>query len=94
MHSRERSQLRTLANGTETLLQIGKSGLTENVKIQLDNALTARQLVKSAVLETSPLSASEAASMLSEATGSEIIQVIGRRFILFRRNPEKAPLLP
>ena len=87
--SKQRAKLRALANPIETILQVGKSGVGEQLITQVNDALTARELIKLRVLETSPLSVKEAANELAEATKSEVVQVIGTRFVLFRRNPKK-----
>ena len=84
--SKQRAYLRGLANSAETILQVGKEGISENLIKQVDDALTARELIKGKVLETAPGFAGEIATQLAEATGSEVVQVIGMRFILFRRN--------
>ena len=84
--SKQRAYLRSLANSAETILQVGKEGISENLIKQVDDALTARELIKGKVLETAPGFAGEIADQLAEATGSEVVQVIGMRFVLFRRN--------
>ena len=84
--SKQRAYLRSLANSAETILQVGKEGISENLIKQVDDALTARELIKGKVLETAPGFAWEIAAQLAEATGSEVVQVIGMRFVLFRRN--------
>lgn len=84
--SKQRAYLRSLANSAETILQVGKEGISENLIKQVDDALTARELIKGKVLETAPGFAGEIAVQLAEATGSEVVQVIGMRFVLFRRN--------
>ncbi len=88
--SKQRAALRGQANKMETILQIGKDGISENIIVQVDDALTARELIKLRVLENCPLTAKEASFALCEATGSDGVQVIGSRFVLFRRNEEKA----
>ena len=84
--SKQRAYLRSLANSAETILQVGKEGISETLIKQVDDALTARELIKGKVLETAPGFAGEIAAQLAEATGSEVVQVIGMRFVLFRRN--------
>ena len=84
--SKQRAYLRSLANSAEIILQVGKEGISENLIKQVDDALTARELIKGKVLETAPGFAGEIAAQLAEATGSEVVQVIGMRFVLFRRN--------
>ena len=87
MTGKQRAYLRGLANGLETILYIGKGGLSENVIKQADEALTARELVKGRVLEASLMSAAEACQALAEATGAEGVQSIGSRFVLYRAHP-------
>ncbi len=87
MTGKQRAYLRGLANGLETILFIGKGGLSENVIKQADEALTARVLVKGRVLEASLMSAAEACQALAEATGAEGVQSIGSRFVLYRPHP-------
>ena len=56
---------------------------------QVDDALTARELIKLTVLETAPETPREMAATLAEATGAEVVQVVGRKVTLYRKNPEK-----
>lgn len=88
INSRHRAKLRALANEMETILQVGKSGVTQNLIRQADEALAARELIKGRVLESAGMSAREAAVDLANATGSEPVQVIGTRFVLYRENPQ------
>lgn len=89
LSSKQRANLRAYANKLDTIMQIGKDGISDKLIKQVDDALTARELIKLRVLETSPLTAREAAAELAEATGSDSVQVIGYRFVLYRRNPQK-----
>lgn len=87
--SKQRAQLRALANPIETILQVGKSGVGEQLIKQVDDALTARELIKLRVLETAMLTPREAAAELAEATNSEVVTTIGTKLVLFRPNPNK-----
>ena len=87
--SKQRAKLRGIASTGETILQVGKGGVAEALVKQVDDALTARELIKLRVLETSPAPVREVAQQLAEATGSEVVQVIGMKLVLYRRNPEK-----
>ena len=87
MTGKQRAYLRGLANGLETILYIGKGGLSDNVVKQAEEALTARELIKGRVLEASMLTAAEACQALAEATGAEGVQSIGSRFVLYRPHP-------
>ena len=88
MTGKERARLRAEANGLETILQIGKGGVTGAVISQIDGALTARELIKIRTLETSPDSGKECADRIAEATGAEVVQVIGSKIVLYRYSNE------
>ena len=88
--SKQRAYLRGLANGLDPILHMGKGGLSDAMIRQADDALTARELLKGKALETAPISARETAQAIAEAVGAEVVQVVGRTFVLYRRN-EKAP---
>ena len=87
--SKQRAFLRRLAQSEDTIIQIGKGGITESVTASVSDALNARELVKGKVLENSMLTAREACDALSEACKAEQVQVIGTKFVLFRRNPKE-----
>ena len=89
LNSKQRAQLRSMANRLDSVIHVGKTGLHGNVATQLDGALKTRELIKGTVLESSPLTAREVANELATATNSDVVQVIGRRFVLYRRNDEK-----
>lgn len=86
LNSRQRAQLRGLANSMETILQVGKSGVTENTVKQVSDALEARELIKLRTLETCPTSSRETAEEIAEKTGADVVQVIGTRFVLYRES--------
>ena len=88
--SKQRSQLRALAAAEDTIVQVGKGGVTEHVIASVSAALKARELIKGRVLENSMLTAREACDALCEACRAEAVQVIGTKFVLYKRN-EKAP---
>lgn len=88
--SKQRAQLRGLAMEEDTIIQIGKGGITENLIASVSSALKARELVKGKVLENAMLTAREACDMLAEKCGAESVQVIGTKFVLYKRN-EKEP---
>ena len=82
--SKERAELRAQANGIDTTLMVGKSGVTDAVIAEAENLLTARELVKGKVLEGALLSPREVCDALCEATGAEGIAVIGTKFVIWR----------
>lgn len=87
--SKQRAQLRGLANSIDTILHVGKDGIGDNLVKQADDALEARELIKGKVLENSMLTAREAAEDLAKATRSEVVQVIGTKFVLYRQSHNK-----
>jgi RNA-binding protein len=88
LSSRQRAQLRGMANAIDTIVQIGKGGITENVITQVNDALAARELIKGRVLEASMMTAREAADELSRLCRAESVQTIGSRFVLYKENHE------
>ena len=83
MDSKTRAKLRSYANTVEAILQVGKNGMGEALQKQVDDALTARELIKLTVLETAPETPREMAATLAEATGADCVQVIGSKFVLY-----------
>ena len=92
MDSKTRAKLRSLANPIEAILQVGKNGLGDALQKQVDDALTAREMIKLTVLETCPETPREMAAVLAAATGAEVVQVVGRKVTVYRKNPEKTIL--
>lgn len=91
--SKQRAYLRSLANSLDTILMVGKSGMSPELVKQADDALTARELIKGRALETAPLSPRDAAEELARETGAEVVQVIGTRFVLYRRHPKEPKIV-
>ena len=82
LNSRQRAQLRGIANTYETIFQVGKSGIGDQLIKQVDEALEARELIKLRVLETSPLTAREAADKIADGVGADVVQVIALFYIV------------
>lgn len=91
--SKQRAQLRSMANSYEPVVMIGKGGVVETLINQVDTALEARELIKCKVLETSPLTARECADMISEKVGADVVQVIGFKFVLYRESKENKQIV-
>lgn len=89
MRGKERAELRREANTLNPIFQIGKGDIGDNLIDAVDSALKKRELIKLSILETANVTTKEAANLIAGATGAEIIQCIGRRFVLYRENPEK-----
>ena len=88
--SKQRAPLRGLANGIDTIIQVGKDGIGENLIKQVDDALEARELIKGRVLDNNiEYDARLAAEELAKATRSEVVQVIGTKFGLYRETHSK-----
>ncbi len=88
MTGKERAQKRAEANSLQPLFQIGKEGVSDAVFSQLEQVLNTHELVKLKLhLDTCPQTAREAADLLSQQSGAEVIQVIGGVIVLYRYNP-------
>lgn len=87
--SKQRAALRSCANRIDAIFQVGKGGIGDTLIKQVDDALTARELIKLKVLENCEYTAREAIEMIAGETNSEPVQVIGNKLVLFRRNPKK-----
>lgn len=87
--SKQRAQLRGIANTIDTIVHIGKDGITDNLVKQANDALEAREIIKCKVQENSMLTAREACDQLSRLTRSEQVQVIGTKFVLYRQHYDK-----
>ena len=90
MTSKQRAYLRSQANTLDSIFQIGKTGLTDNLIKQLSDALTARELIKISVLETAPDTAKNLSLEIAEATNSVVVQVIGSKITLFRQKEKNS----
>ncbi|MGI6030208.1 MAG: ribosome assembly RNA-binding protein YhbY [Eubacteriales bacterium] len=84
--SKQRAQLRGLANPLETIFQIGKGGIGDNLIRQVEDALEARELIKLRVLESSLMTAREACDEICQATGAEPVQTVGTRLVIYKES--------
>lgn len=89
LNSKQRALLRGIASNYETIFQIGKGGISETMISQVDDALRKRELIKLCVLDNSMYTAREAAEEIASKTGADVVQVIGSRFVIFKRNPKE-----
>ena len=90
---KQRATLRGLANSMDAIFQVGHNGIGEQLIRQVDETLTARELIKLRVLETSPVSARQAADTIAQAVNADVVQVIGYRFVLYRRNLKEPKII-
>ena len=86
---RQVRQLRSLAHHLDPVVMIGKGDISDGIIAQASDSLEAHELIKCSVLDSSMLTAREAADDLAQALGAEVIQVIGRRFCLYRASSRK-----
>ncbi|MBQ7315024.1 MAG: YhbY family RNA-binding protein [Clostridia bacterium] len=83
---KQRAYLRSLAANMDTIFQIGKGGVSEELCEGLSRALDARELVKAKVLENSGYTAREAAEEIAAALGAQVVTTVGTKFVLYRRS--------
>ena len=86
---KQRSYLRQLGQELDPLVFIGKNDITDTVIRELDDLLSARELVKVKLQEGSTLKAKPAANELAEKLDADFVQAIGRKFVLYRQAPKK-----
>lgn len=92
MTSKQRAYLRGLANKIDAIFQVGKNGISDNLIMQVNDALEARELIKLNVLETSPKDIQEIANTLSEATNSVLVQTVGNKITLYRARKKNSKI--
>lgn len=86
--SKQRAQLRSLANGMQAIFQVGKGGVGEALIKQVDDALEARELIKLTVLENAQTTSRKVADEIAPRVNADVIQVIGSKFVLYRESKE------
>lgn len=84
--SKQRSNLRSLANGIEPITQVGKLGVNDALIESLDKAIEKRELIKITVLENSDLVPKEAGFEIAERLGAEFVCATGRKLVFYRRS--------
>lgn len=90
MTSKQRAYLISLAMKLDPVVQIGKDGLTTEIIAACDEVLSARELIKLSVQKGAPdMDLKEAATLIAERTGSEVVQIIGRKIVLYREGDAK-----
>ena len=91
--SKQRAYLRGLANTLEPSLLIGKGGLNDNMTVDIDAALEARELIKIKILNNSMAEPKEVSYEIAEKVGAEVVQVIGGKFVLYRQSKENSKII-
>lgn len=87
--SKQRAYLRSLANSLENVVMVGKGGLSDQIYKTADEVITARELIKGKVLESCELSVREVADTIAEKINADVVQVIGSKFVLYRKNEDE-----
>ena len=87
--SKQRSNLKGIAMGIDPIAQIGKGGIGENFIESVDKALSARELIKISVLQNAEKDAKDLAEEIAKATGSEVVLIIGKKIVLYRKSDKK-----
>ena len=93
LSSKQRATLRSMANGIDTIMQIGKDGVTENLITTVSDALEARELIKLKVLDNSAETTRSAAEALAEATRADVVCTVGTKLVLYRESKKKKTIL-
>ena len=91
--SKQRAYLRAMSNDMDTILIIGKGSITDEIKNQAKLALESRELIKGRVLETAGISARQAADEISQSIDCDVVQVIGTKFILFKKKKKDSKII-
>ena len=86
--SKQRAQLRGLANGMQAIFQVGKGGVGDTLIKQVNDALEARELIKITVLENAQTTSRAVADEIAAKVKADVVQVIGSKFILYRESKE------
>lgn len=89
--SKQRAELRSKAQSLDPIFFIGKSGVSDEIINQLENAINARELIKLGVQENCGLSAREAAETIAPRLNAEVVAVIGRKLVLWRKSNKPKP---
>ena len=82
--SKERARLRAIASTEDTIMQVGKNGINDNLIKSLSDALDKREIIKISVLDNSPDDVKEVGVALAKALKAEFITAIGKKVVLYR----------
>ncbi len=84
--SKQRAYLRSLASGIDSIIQVGKGGLSENLIKTVSDALEARELIKITILENCAFTPREIADLIAEQVSAEVVSVIGKKAVFYRES--------
>jgi len=86
---KQKRYLRAMGNEMDPIIQIGKAGITDTLITQTDETVEARELIKCRVLQNCSEVPKIVAEQLAEDVEADLVQVIGRNFLLFRASKDK-----
>lgn len=89
LNSKQRAYLRSMSQQLDTIFQVGKSGISDEMCLQISNALEARELIKLRVLENSGFTARDAAEIIASKVSADVVGCVGTRFVLYRESENK-----
>ena len=89
LNSKQRAYLRAMSQHLETIFQVGKGGISDEMCTQIANALEARELIKARVLENSGYTAKEASSAIAEHIDCDVVSCVGTKFVLYKESKKK-----
>jgi len=82
-----------MANPIDTIFQVGKGGVNDQMCKSIADALEARELIKLKVLDNSDYTAKEAANEIAEAVGADVVSVVGKKFVLYKESKENKTII-
>ena len=91
--SKQRAYLRSISNDIDTILMVGKAGIGPELIKQAVDALKAREIIKGKVLETAGENAKEIANEIANETSSEVVFVVGSKFVLYKKNKKDMKII-
>ena len=89
INSKHRAKLKSLAQKLDTIIQVGKNGVTDETIKVVSDAFNTKELIKIKKIESAPIDEKEIARILAEKTKSEIVQIIGSKIVLYKKNNKK-----
>ena len=93
MTSKQRAYLKGLAMTMDPVIHVGKSSVTPELIASVDEAIEKRELIKLSVLKNCMDDPKEIANVIAERTHSQVVQVIGKKIVLYRKNKDKSKII-
>ena len=82
-----------MAHELQPIIYVGKAGMSDNIIKQADDALPVHELIKGSVQQNCPISAKDAIREIAEKTGAEMVSTSGRKFVIYRANPDEPKIM-